>query len=945
MAIKLQDFLPSAQIKEELIDTHAYARDAGFYRLIPRIVVQVHTTQEVSKLFEFAKIHNRKLVFRAGGTSLSGQSISDDILVEVKQGWKNIEVLDKGLAIKLGAGVIGSRANQALTAYQTRIGPDPGSMKAAFIGGIVANNASGIGSGIELNSYNTLQSMEIILANGLVLNSADSDADQQFCEGAPDIYGGLVQLRDEVLASKDLTTKISYKYRLKNTSGYALNSFLDYEKPIDILTHLMVGSEGSLGFISEVTFTTVPILPHKAVALILFKNLLRAASYVPILGDLEPSALEIMDDSALRALQNIPDLPEMVYGEIGNENAALLLEFESEDISLLDQRINAAETVINSEDLLHPLIFTKNPREREKLWSVRRELGPLHAANRPGGTTVLSEDVCFETKDLAHAIKDLHMLFNKYEYDDAIIFGHSREGNLHFKLSINFDHRGAVEAYGLFMEELVDLVVDKYDGSLKAEHGTGRNVAPFLEREWGSEAMTIMQRLKCLLDPANLLNPDVIISEKKDIHLQNIKAIPPVNHLIDPCIECGLCEPWCPSANLTLSPRQRIAVLREMEILKKGSSAERKKAGDLRKSFKYSGVQTCAADGLCSIGCPVNIDTGKLMKIHREKSFSTLEVKLSLFAQRYYGAGLSLIRAILKIFRLMLQFGFVKRLSRVLPKWSNHLLPYVNDYMTVASIGLPTIQRIDQAALSVVFFPACINRVFDDPKVISDGKKTTVEAALRIFSKAGIQTIYPQKVGQLCCGLTFSSKGLADAAEQAAIQTTEMLWLASDQGKTPIVMDTSPCSFHMKHYDQVLGGQYLDHWQDLKIFDISEYLHDIVIPRLTISPVLGEAVLHPTCSTIKMGLKEKMLSVAKTCADRAVFPEDTGCCGFAGDRGMFYPELTDSATLVEADSIAKCKGDAGHYSTSRTCEMGMSQATGQLYSSLVHLVDDAIKES
>jgi D-lactate dehydrogenase len=946
LAQSLQEIIPKQRIKSKPIDLHAFARDAGFYRLVPQSVVQATNTKEISSLFKFATLHGRSIVFRAGGTSLSGQSISDDILVEVKNGWKGIDVLGEGAAIKMGAGVIGSRANQALTAYNTRIGPDPGSIKAAFISGIVANNASGIGSGILHNSYNTLMSMEIVLTNGLVLNSANADANQHLLDGAPELYMGLLQIRKEILASKKLTQRIRHKYRLKNTSGYSLNSFVDYETPIEILTHLMVGSEGTLGFISEVILATLPIAEHKATALILFKNLIIAANYVPILGDLGPSALEIMDDSALRALQRIPGLPEVIYGEILDETAALLLEFESENIALVNDFIKEVENTILSEDLLQPLSFTKNAEDRENLWSVRRELGPLHAANRPQGTTVLSEDVCFETKDLASAIKDLQKLFKVYGYLDAIIFGHSREGNLHFKLSIYFDRVGAVENYGSFMEDLVDLVVEKYDGSLKAEHGTGRNVAPFIEKEWGPEAFAIMSRIKRLFDPDNILNPNVIISKEHDIHLQNIKSIPAVDPLIDPCIECGMCEKWCPSADLTLSPRQRIAVLRELKILEKGDHAEKSIAKDIQVAFEYSGVDTCAADGLCSIGCPVDINTGDLMKQFRIQRWGGFSISIGNFLQKNYGQVLKVTRGMLILIRPLiglLKYSWLQKKLDTLPRYTNHHIPTLSPHISRASSGLPTIIQSQNPELKVVYFPSCLNRLFGDPKSIEPGQGSVPETFLHILDVAGIQAVYPQNIDDLCCGLTFSSKGLDEAALQSAIQATEMLWLASEAGKIPIVIDTSPCSYHMKYYDKILQGEHLKRWRNLIILDVSEYLNDYVLPRVELSPVKGKAVLHSTCSTIKMGLEPKMLQVARSCSEEAVYPEDTGCCGFAGDRGFFYPELTASATKVESASIDTFSQVEGHYSTSRMCEIGMSQATGKKYSAIIYLVDSAIK--
>ncbi len=944
MKIDLKNILPPQQIKDSAIDRYAFARDAGFYRLIPEVIVQAQTTKEISKLFEYATLHGRKLVFRAGGTSLSGQSISDDILVEVNQGWKGIEILDNGQSIRMDGGVIGSRANLALQKYSRRIGPDPGSMKAAFIAGIVANNASGIGSGIKYNSYNTLESMELVLTNGLILDSSKPTADSIFKENAPDIYEELTDIREKIRSSAELTSLIQHKYRLKNTLGYSLNSFLDYETPIDILTHLMVGSEGTLGFISNVSLRTIPIYEHKTTALVFFNTLAEAAKFVPLIGTLEGAALEIMDEYALRAIKYVSGLPEIIYTDLPPGIAALLLEFENDDPQVLQHDVDQANALLSTADLYQGFSFSSSPADRELLWNVRRELGPLHAANRPPGTTVLSEDVCFETKDLSAAISDLQSMFKQHGYKDAIIFGHSREGNLHFKLSIDFEQQGAVKNYAKFMDSLVLLVVDKYDGSLKAEHGTGRNMAPFLEKEWGVEAVQVMKRIKKVLDPQGILNPDVILTEDASLHLKNIKSIPQVDELIDPCIECGMCEKWCPSADLTLSPRRRIGVLRELKILENGTLEERKIGRNIKRSFKYEGMDTCAADGLCAIGCPVDINTGDYMKALRSDAQGSLAIKIAEITQKHYGRMLKVLRRSLIIGKplfSLLELPAFKKISNLLPELSGHRIPALSSHLRGAVNGLPMIQKMDSPQTKVVYLPSCLNRLFGDP-MEKRGHKGVPETFLKVLGHAKIQAIYPPKTEDLCCGLTFASKGMKQASVAAAIQTTEMLWLASEKGSIPVVMDTSPCSYQMKHYDKVLMGKHLKKWRQLNILDISEYLHDYALPRLKLSPVKGAAVLHPTCSTIKMGIEPKLLTIARACAERAEFPEDVGCCGFAGDRGLFFPELTSSAVKKEAQSVAHCQGNAGHYSTSRMCEIGLSQGTDESYSSIVYLVESAI---
>ncbi len=932
----LRKLLPKGEVLAEPIQFHAYARDAGFYRLLPRIVVKAQSIETISSVFKVANKKKRHVVFRAGGTSLSGQSISNDILVEVKQGWREISVAEDGKQITLQPGVVAARANLELASKGYRIGPDPGSLRSALIGGIVANNASGIGSGTRFNSYQTLVSMEMVLPNGLVLNSEDPRENEKLRLKAPDIYEGLIRIREQIRNDPALSKRIINKYKLKNTMGYSLNSFLDYDSPVDILAHLMVGSEGTLGFISKVTLETVPLYRHRATGLIMLSSFTDAARLVPKLKKTGCSALEIMDDAAVMAVRNVPDLPAELHTDLSGGFAVLLVEYEADKSQQLNKLVETALKIIGDN---HPSAiprFVSSPVQREKLWKARRELGPLHAASRTPGTTVLSEDVCFKVKDLARAIKDLQVLFRRHHYEDAVIFGHAGDGNLHFKLSLDLSNPGALENYSEFIKDLVELVINKYDGSLKAEHGTGRNMAPFVEREWGSDAYQIMWAIKKLLDPNGILNPDVLLSHDEQIHLKNIKSIPQVNSEVDNCIECGLCEPVCPSADFTFTPRQRISVLREMEVLKTDDHLQ-SKIGKLEKAYRFHGVESCATDGLCAQSCPLDIDTGHLMKQFRAQKRGSMSRHIHRFTQRHMSATLLGVRAVLNIIQPL---GYLSKNNRLwsslktISRRTGGKIPAINPYLSAARGSLPTANEV----ADVVYFPSCLTRS------VGSGQQAELsmsQAFGEILNQADIKFKYPEDVSNLCCGLSFSSKGYEAAALQAAIQTTESLWISSDHGKLPIVMDTSPCSSHMLQYDQILSGIHLARWRSLKIYDVVEYLHDVVLEKLSLWHVQKKIVLHPTCSTRRMNLTGKMEAIAQRCAREVIIPKDLGCCAFAGDRGILMPDLTASATSAEATELKSIEAE-GHYSTSRTCEIGMSLATDASYESIINLVHKAV---
>ena len=212
---------------------------------------------------------------------------------------------------------------------------------------------------------------------------------------------------------------------------------------------------------------------------------------------------------------------------------------------------------------------------------------------------------------LAQGARDIQELLSKHGFIPGVA-GHAAHGNLHFTLVADFGDPEGQKRYAAFMTELVDLVVRKHDGSLKAEHGTGLNMAPFVESEWGPKATAMMWRIKELADPEGILGPNVILTRNAKLHLENLKSVPQIEGVTgsSQCIECGFCEPVCPSRNVTMTPRQRIVLRREMARQSPGSSM----LARLQDEYQYDGIDTCAGDGTCAIPCPIGINTGALIR-------------------------------------------------------------------------------------------------------------------------------------------------------------------------------------------------------------------------------------------------------------------------------------------------------------------------------------------
>ena len=925
------------------IDRVAWASDASFYRLVPAAVVHAKSADEVRRLFEVSRAHGVPLVFRSAGTSLSGQSITDGVLVETARLFRGLSVEENGARIRVQPGVIGAHANRALRPYGRKIGPDPASIATCTVGGIVANNASGMCCGVAQNAYHTLESLTFLLPSGTEIDTARPDADDLFRAKEPALWQGLLDLRDRVRADAPLAARVRAKYRTKNTTGYSLNAFLDYDRPVDLFRQLLVGSEGTLAFVAEAVLKTVPDLPVKVTGLLLFPNLHAACAAIVPLNDAGAKALEVMDRAALRSVENEPGVPEALKS-LPPGAAGLLAEFQAAGE---DERVElgrVAATASGALTLVEPARFTHDPAEQASLWRVRQGMFPSVGAVRKSGTTVIIEDVAFPIDRLADAAVDLNALFGVHGYADAIIFGHARDGNLHFVLSQSFRDRRAVDQYARFIDDVVKLVVERYDGALKAEHGTGRNMAPFVETEWGHEAWAVMKRLKELADPAGLLNPGVLVNADPRAHLKDLKPIPSVEDEVDRCIECGFCEPQCPSRDLTLTPRQRIVVRREIARLDE-TRADAVLRASLEADFPYEALDTCAVDGLCATACPVKIDTGMLTKRFRAVRHSAASRRTAALVARSFAlvepalrTGLRAGHAVQSLFGARAMTGLTKALTAIsggpFPQWSAEM---------PRAAATPRTKTSREGA-QAIYFPSCLSRTMG-PEAGDGDAPPLVDTMVALAARAGVRVHVPPDAAGTCCGVPFSSKGYTEAHAIAANRAIVNFWRWSDGGKLPVFVDTSPCTYGLLHAREALTDENKARFDALTILDGVAFVHDVLLPKLAVTKKQPAAVLHPVCSLVKMGLVPKLEAVARACAESATVPPDAGCCGFAGDRGFLFPELTASATRLEAAQVreAGAGGGAGHWSSSRTCEAGLSRATGERYRSFVHLVERATR--
>jgi D-lactate dehydrogenase len=939
----LRRFVAPDQVLARDVDRIAFASDASFYRLVPRAVVLARSIDDVRAVYRFSREHGLPMTFRAAGTSLSGQAVTDGLLVEVARHWRHLVVEHEGDRVRVQPGVIGGHVNAALARYAARIGPDPASINTCTIGGILANNSSGMCCGVSENAYHTLESLTFVLPSGTTIDTARPDADGLFRQQEPRLAEGLLALKRGIERNPALRERIRAKYRTKNTTGYSLNAFLDWSRPVDIMRHLLIGSEGTLGFIAEAVLRTLPALPVRYTGLLLFPNLHAACASIVPLAAAGARALELMDRASLRSVEHQPGVPAALRGLPGGA-AGLLAEFQVRDEAARPSLVEAARAGTAGLTLLEAPAFTHEPSEQLRLWTVRQGLFPSVGAVRRSGTTVIIEDVAFPVEALADAAVDLTRLFAKHDYPNAIIFGHAKDGNLHFVLTQSFNTQTAIDQYARFMDDVVSLVVERYDGALKAEHGTGRNMAPFVEAEWGPEATAIMARLKALVDPDHLLNPGVILNSDARAHLRDLKPMPAVEEEVDRCIECGYCEPRCPSRDLTTTPRQRIVLRREIVRLA-ATGEDPARLAALEADFPYMALDTCAVDGLCATACPVGIDTGQLTKRFRAAGHGPRARTIA----RWCAEHMALVEAAARLglgaahgAAAVLGHARITRLSRAMRGLTGLSLPVWNRHMPRRSRagrvprGRNGATPLDAAA---VYFPTCITRVMG-PLPGEPDAAPLPEALTATAARAGVRLHVADSRGT-CCGVAFSSKGYVEAHAVAVNRAIERMWHWTREGRLPVVCDTSPCTFGLLTARPVLSAENQARFDRLRILDAVEFVHDL-LPRLRVTPRTGLSVIHPVCSLVKMGLVPKLEVVVRACSEAALVPDNAGCCGFAGDRGLTFPELTAAATRTEAQEVAAAPA-SGHYSSSRTCELGLTSATGRIYRSFLHLVEEATR--
>ncbi len=977
---ELYQTLPKDRIYTDELRTLAWGTDAGFYRYIPRVVVRSDGEKELAAIVKTCRKHGVPFTFRAAGTSLSGQSVSDSVLIVAGKHWEQYTLEESGevLNIKLQPGIVGARVNEILKPFGRVFPPDPASIGSAMVGGIVCNNASGMNCGVHANSDRMMVSARIILTDGTIVDTGDEKSKEEFRKSHPEFIKKIEDLRDRVRADEELSARIQKKYSIKNVTGLNLRPLIAYDDPFDIMAHSMVGSEGTLAFLSEVTMKTLHDYKYKASAMVYFMTMKESCEAVVAMKqlksgdeDMAMSAENLMVKSAemldYKSLSSVDDPVYLQYqkdvdaGKIEgvapgdyHNLTAILTETKGITHEQLLEKIAKIKECLGQFRLYIPAEFTEDPAVYGKYWAIRSGIFPSVGGTRPVGTSCLIEDVAFPIECLPEATVKLQRLIADHGYDDACIYGHAFEGNYHFILNQSFKSQSEVDRYAEMMRDVARLVVEEYDGSLKAEHGTGRNMAPFVKYEWGEKAYEAMKELKQIFDPEGLLNQGVIFNDDPECFIKCLKPLPVLDFDFDKvpdaqfphlkstaqetieavqrankCIECGFCEVNCMSCGFTLSSRMRIAVQREIrELTNTGVNPER--LATLKRQYKYYGDATCAADGLCSTSCPMKINTGELTHLIRQMNMNDCRMgyKAGEFAANHMAGIKSGLRVVLDVANLghsvlgsSLMTSICNGMNKMgLPLWTTAMPKPIKQPKATA------LNR-DISPQKVVYFPSCINQTMGLAKG-APVKNSLVDETCRLLNKAGYEVVFPEGMKKMCCGQIWESKGMLDIADRKSAELEEALWKASNEGQYPVLCDQSPCLHRMK---KVMNR--------VKLYEPAEFIMTFLKDRLDFHPIDRHVALHITCSTREMGVSEHLIALARLCTPNVFLPEGVGCCGFAGDRGFTYPEVNRYALRKLRPQIEQQHIEIG-YSNSRTCEIGLQTNSGIPYMSIVYLVNE-----
>jgi FAD/FMN-containing dehydrogenase len=506
-----------------------FSTDGSVFEVTPSLVVYPKNTQDVRKVTRFSwqlaeKGHLLPITARGRGSDQGGAAIGTGIVLVFPAHMNSLLELDvKQQLARLQPGIIFRTFQEAVQSHGLFLPPFPSSIDYATVGGAIANNAAGEKTVKYGSTRQYVQSVEVVLANGEVMQTERiSKKELQRRKGLTSFEGeiyrqldGLIidnlELINQYAGTRDVT---------KNSAGYALSEVKRKDGSFD-LTPLIVGSQGTLGIVTEAIVGLAPYNPRTTLFKISLADLEDVTTVVAQLLQLGPSALEVVDRNLLEFIGRVS--PTRLKGLVEQPYPALILlaEFDDQKDSVQTKKAKKAEKLLRQLNVDY--VGTQNAEEQERLWTIRHSAAAVLWHNE-GSTKALPiiEDGIVPRDKFPEFVRKTYELFEKYNLQ-AAIWGHAGDANLHMQPFLDLSKLSDRQKVFKLMEEYYDMVL-ALGGSTSGEHNDGRLRAPYLPKVYGQEMYDLFVQVKKIFDPYGTLNPGV----KVGVTLQDV--VPLLRH-------------------------------------------------------------------------------------------------------------------------------------------------------------------------------------------------------------------------------------------------------------------------------------------------------------------------------------------------------------------------------------------------------------------------------
>ena len=921
MSLSLQGELARAvdgEVRFDKVSRALYSTDASVYQIEPIGVVIPRSPEAVVRAIALAARHGVSITPRGGGTSQAGQSIGSGIVLDTSKYLNRVlEVNPDERWARVEPGVILDELNAALRPHNLRFAPDVSSASRATVGGMMANNSSGARSVLYGKTIDHVLEQRVVLSDGTLAHFRPLDFRQAGAAVAGDgIEARAYRAIPELGRRHAGEIERRFPKVLRRVGGYNLDAFVDPSRPVD-LTRIMIGSEGTLGFIVDAKIRLVPLPAQKAVLTIEFDELLDALGATPAILKHGPSAVEVMDDFILSHAKSHPALDAQRRAMVSADGSALLcVEFYADSIDELKARMTAVEHDLQSQGP-RQMRQVLDPQKQQAIWSFREAALGLSTATKSDGKAIsFVEDTAVAPEKLRHYIERFVGIVRRHN-TIAGVYAHASVGCLHVRPVVNLKTADGVAKFEAIANEVADLVLE-FGGALSGEHGDGLVRGAFNEKMFGSELYQAFREVKKTFDPNGLFNPGRIVDTPPiTSHLRygagyatpspatffDFSDHDGFGRAVEMCSGVGLCRKkregtMCPSYMVTRdeahSTRGRANTLR---LAMAGQLGEAR----LSDEGVHDVLDLCLECRACKSECPVGVDVARFKSEFLSGYWD--RHGMSLAAQAFGGASsaaawgsrlapLSNALASTTLARWAAEklVGIDRR--RSLPQWTRHTLrKRTGDRGSGIGDRGSGIRDQGSGIRALLFADTFTNHA--DPEIGL--------AALDLLNAAGIGTRVAPNV---CCGRPLISQGRLSDARRLAAANVHALYEAAARGHAIVFVEPSCLSAVREDAPDLLRGELQQRARVVagRAVLFEEFLEaECADGRavLALKPGPAEVLLHPHCHQRSMGLAAPAKALLSRIPSSTVVDLDAGCCGMAGSFGYTRNHYEVSRAIAE----------------------------------------------